>query len=75
MSAKQAQILMRSLIMSQFSYCPLIWMCHGRKINNQIKKLQERALRLFITTKALLFGNCSKEITQSLSMKGIFKYY
>ena len=30
--------------MSQFSYCPLIWMCHSRKINTQINKLHERAL-------------------------------
>ena len=32
--------------MSQLSYCPPIWMCRSRKINNQINKLHERALRL-----------------------------
>ena len=32
--------------MSQFSYCRLTWMCHSRKINNQISKLYECALRL-----------------------------
>ena len=36
MSTNQAQILMRSFIMSQFSDVPLIWMCHSRNINNQI---------------------------------------
>ena len=46
MSTNQAQMLMRSFIMSQFSYCPLIWMCHSRKIKNQINKLHEHALRL-----------------------------
>ena len=32
MSTNQAQLLMRSSIMLQFSYCPLIWMCHSRRI-------------------------------------------
>ena len=32
--------------MSQFSYCPLVWMCHSRKLNNKINKLHERALWL-----------------------------
>ena len=75
MSANQAQLLMRTFIMSQFSCCLLIWMYRSRKINNQINKLHARALRLFITIKALLFGNFSKEISQSLFMKEIFKYY
>ena len=29
MSTNQVQLLMRIFIMSQFSYCPLIWMCHS----------------------------------------------
>ena len=40
------RINMRSFIISQFSYCPLIWMCRSRNINNQKIKLHERALRL-----------------------------
>ena len=30
MSTNQAQLLMRSFIMSQFSYCPLVWMCRQK---------------------------------------------
>ena len=37
---------MKAFIMSQFSYCPLVWMCHSRTLNNKINKLHERALRL-----------------------------
>ena len=55
MSTNQAPLLMRSFIMSQFSYCPLIWMCHRRRINNQINKLYERALRLFYNNKSSSF--------------------
>ena len=32
--------------MSHVSYCPLVWMCHSRKLNNKINKLHERALWL-----------------------------
>ena len=37
---------MKSFIMSQFSYCSLVWLCLGRTLNNKINKLYERALRL-----------------------------
>ena len=56
MSTNQAPLLMSSFIMSQFSYCPLIRMCHRRRINNQINKLYERALRLFYNNKSSSFG-------------------
>ena len=46
MSVKQRQIIMNAFINSQFSYCPLIWMCHSRTINTQINKIHERALRI-----------------------------
>ena len=37
---------MRGFIYSQFQHCPLAWMFHGRKLNNNISKLHERALRI-----------------------------
>ena len=55
MSKNQAQLLMRRFIMSQFRFCPLIWMCHSRKINTQINKLHERALRLVYNDKSSSF--------------------
>ena len=55
MSTNQAQLLMRSFVMSQFSYCPLIWMCHNRKINTQINKLYERTFRLVYSDKSSSF--------------------
>ena len=38
--------IMKAFVTSQFGYCPLVWMFHGRKNNNRINKIQERALRL-----------------------------
>ena len=42
---KKRHILFKAFIGLQFKYCPLIWMFHGRQINDKITKLQERALR------------------------------
>ena len=40
------KVLMRAFFLSQFSYCPLVWMLHSRKLNNRINKLHERSLRI-----------------------------
>ena len=40
------RILIKSFFESQFAYCPLVWMCHSRILNNRINKLHERALRI-----------------------------
>ena len=37
---------MKSFTESQFGYCPLIWMFHGREVNNKINHLHERSLRI-----------------------------
>ena len=45
-SKKKLRVIMKAVIMSQLSYCPLVWMCHSRILSNKINKLYERALRL-----------------------------
>ena len=55
MSTNQEQLLLRSFITSQFNFCPLTWMCHSRRINNQVNKLHERALRLVYNDKSSSF--------------------
>ena len=40
------QILFQSMIKSQFSHCPLIWIFCSKKSNNLINKIQERSLRI-----------------------------
>ena len=46
MEFKHRKIVMNCFIMSQFGYCPLVWMFHSRKLNNRINRIHERALRL-----------------------------
>ena len=45
-SFEKRRILMKTFVESQFSYCPLVWMFHGRVINSRINRLHERALRI-----------------------------
>ena len=37
---------MKSFTESQFSYCFLIWMFHGRGVNNKINHLHKLSLRI-----------------------------
>ena len=43
---KKSRILFKAFTESQFKYCPLVWMYHGRQIDDKINKLHERALRI-----------------------------
>ncbi len=46
MEPDKLKLLMKTFVMSQFSYCPLVWMFHDRNLNNEINKIHERALRI-----------------------------
>ena len=37
---------MKPFLESQFGYCPLIWMFHGRGVNNKINNFLERSRRI-----------------------------
>ena len=46
MSIKQRTVSKKSFLKSRFGYCPLIWIFHGRGVNNEINHLHERSLRI-----------------------------
>ena len=46
MTVDKRKILLNLFIAEQFNYCPLIWMCHGRTLNNKINRIHERALKI-----------------------------
>ena len=46
MNIKKKKVLIKTFFMAQFSYCPLIWMFHSRKLNNKINKLHKHCLRI-----------------------------
>ena len=44
----EKKLIFNSIIKSQFSYCPLVWMFCSRTSNNMINKLHERSLRIIL---------------------------
>ena len=55
MTFEHRKICLNAFIMSQFGYCPLVWMCHSRKLNNRINSIHESALRLIYMDKKSSF--------------------
>ena len=46
LDGSKRKLLMNSFIISQFHYCPIIWMYCQRQSNNLINRIHERALRI-----------------------------
>ena len=46
MRFEQRKCIVNLFITSHFSYCPLVWMFHSRRLNNRINHIHERALRI-----------------------------
>ena len=46
MDSNKLRILMRAFVISQFQYCPLVWIFHSRHLNSKINRIHERALRI-----------------------------
>ena len=55
MDLSKKRILMNAFFKSQFSYCPLVWMCHSRANNSKINRLHERCLRIIYSDKQSSF--------------------
>ena len=45
----QKPLLMNVCFMSQFGYCPLVWMNHSRTLNKRISGLHKRVYNNFST--------------------------
>ena len=46
MTFDQRKLILNSFITSHFSYCPIVWMFHSRKLNERINHIHEKALRI-----------------------------
>ena len=46
LDTEQLKRIMKAFILSQFNYCPLVWMFCDRTLNNQINRIHERALQI-----------------------------
>ena len=46
MDQNKQRMLMKTFIIPQICYCPLVWMFHSQNTKNRVNKIHERALRL-----------------------------
>ena len=74
MEIEKRKLLMNAFFTSQFSYCPLIWMCHSRENNRKINMLHERCLRIIYNDKQSSFIELlNKDNSVSIHMRNIQK--
>ena len=51
MSLTKKRSILNAFFVSYFSYCPFVWICHSRTLNNRINYLHERCLRVIYNDK------------------------
>ena len=56
MDFEKRRSLMKTFVISQFNYCPLIWLLNIRVLDARINKIHKRALRLVYQNKNLSFS-------------------
>ena len=61
LTSDQRNLLLNSVIKSQFTYCPLIWMFTSRYLNNALNNIRERALRLIYNDNEKSFNSILTE--------------
>ena len=65
-------MIMQLFIMSQFRYCPLIWMNLNRGLNNNINRIHDRALRIVYRDKKSAFKELlEKDISITVHVKNL----
>ena len=62
------KLLLNAFITAQFSYAPVVWRFHNRKLNNHINRIHERALRIVYQGHNLTFN-------ELLAKDGSFKIH
>ena len=73
MTMKQKKTIMTLFILSQFGYCPLVWMFQSRQLNNRINNIHARALRLIYQDSQSSFDHLLKRKIHSPYTSKMFK--
>ena len=55
MCISKRKLLMNAFFKAQFSYCPLVWICHSCSMNNKTIRVHERCLRIIYNDKTSNF--------------------
>ena len=46
MRFQHGRLILNSFLISHFSYCSIVWVFHGRRLNNRVNSIHERTLRI-----------------------------
>ena len=68
---RKKRAIKKAFITPHFGYCLLVWMLHGRVLNNKINYLNLRTLRITYGDKISSFQNLLKKITLFQNIKDI----
>ena len=63
LNEEKAKMLLTSVVMSNFSYCPLVWLFCSKTANKDINRTNKRALRV-------LYGDYDSSVDQLLARAG-----
>ena len=63
---------MNAFFKPQFSYCPLVWMCHSRASDGKINRLHERCMRIIYSDKQSSFETLLEKMALFLFTIEIF---
>ena len=61
MDTEKLKIMIITSVISQFSYCRLVWMFHDRSVDKKINKIHERALRIAYKDSCSTFDDLLKK--------------
>ena len=69
---EKLRVMMLAFVVSQFSYCLLVWIFHDRSVNKKINKIHERAFRIAYKDSCLNFEELlTKANTASIYNKNL----
>ena len=72
---QKKSLLFNSIIKSQFSYCPLVWMFCSRRSNSLVNNVHERALRIVHDNHNSSYSECTiHQQNINVLMKEIYKF-
>ena len=73
-SQDKKRMLFKSFIISQFNCCPIVWMHHGRGLNNKTNNIHERTLNIVYQDKKSSFKTLLKRDKSTPIRMNNFQY-
>ena len=74
LGSDKSKLLLNAVVLSHFSYCPLIWLLCSKTANNDINRTHKRALRILYRDNGSTFEELlERDNTKTTHTKGLQK--